>query len=106
MRHSLFVDSKDLGLHLGCAQPYPLGMQGTTITSTAPSNRLARQKSSTYGGAVPEKLPGRGKVARLQERRVSLPKLHYTADKGCQAGVIQGVLGDDGGALAQEAAGQ
>lgn len=37
---------------------------------------------------------------RLQQRRVSLPKLHYIADKGCQAGVKQGILRYDGGTLA------
>ena len=76
-----------------------LGHARNNSDSCSP-NEVAQRKSSTYGGAMPEKLPGGREVRWLQKGRVSLPKLHHIADKGCQGGVIQGVLRDDRGALA------
>ena len=79
----------------------------STVHNTCSSKaKHAQQDSTTYGSAMPEQLPGRREMVRLQQRRVIVPELHYTADKGCQAGVSKGVLRDDGGALAQQTADQ
>lgn len=53
---------------------------------------------------MPAQLTGGGEVSRLQQGGVCPPELHYRGHEVSTGGVLYGVLGDDGGAVTQQAA--
>ena len=55
---------------------------------------------------MPAQLTGGGEVSRLQQGGIRPPEPHYSRCEVSEVGVLYGVLGDDGGALTQQAAGQ
>lgn len=62
---------------------FPLYARVTVqYTAHAAPKQSMHSRAATYGSAMPEQLPGRREMVRLQQRRVILPELHYAADKG------------------------
>lgn len=53
---------------------------------------------------MPQKLSERGEVVWLQQGRVLVAEVDYTAGKSSQGGVLQGILRYDWGALAEHTA--
>ena len=60
----------------------------------------------TCGGTMPEQVSGGGKVLRVQQGQIGLPELHNSTGELGQARVLKGLLGDDWGALTQQAGSQ